>query len=329
MERLDLVELFADAGELDGLAGERLDRERSAAARVAVELREHDAGDVQRLVERRRRGDRVLTDHCVDHEQDLRRLDRRLDVLQLGHERLVDVQAARRVEKHEVVAVLAGVLDAGLGDLDRVALPHLEHGDVELRADGFQLLDRRRAVHVARDEQRALALLFHQPRELRAVGGLARALQADEHHDARRFGADVQLLVFAAHEGAKLLVDDLDDHLRRGETFEHIRAGGAFSHLFYKVLDDLEVDVRLQQGEFDLAHGLLDVGLGEPALAAQALERLGKFIRQGFKCHNIYPFNACSSCRMSCTSRRASPSVAVSSRVSFASIAEMVSRCAP
>ena len=27
-------------------------------------------------------------------------------------------------------------------------------------------------------------------------------------------------------------------------------------------------------------------------LAAQALERLGKFIRQGFKCHGIYPFRS-------------------------------------
>ena len=278
MEGLDLVELLSDAGILDGLAREGLDAQRSAAAGVAVELREHDAGDVQCLVKRGRGRDGVLTDHRVDHEQDLGRLDRSLDVLQLGHERLVDVQAACRIEEDDVVAVFLRVLDAGLRDLDRIALPHLEDGDIELRADGLELFDGGGTVHVAGHEQRTLALLAHEPRELRAVGGLARALQADEHADAGRLGRDVELLVFAAHEGAELFVDDLDDHLRRRQALEHVRAGRAGGDLLYEVLDDLEVDVRLQQGELDLTHGLLDVGLGETALAAQALKGLIQFV---------------------------------------------------
>ena len=49
MERLDHVELFAGADELDGLAGDGLDGERSAAAGVAVELGEHHTVDVQRI----------------------------------------------------------------------------------------------------------------------------------------------------------------------------------------------------------------------------------------------------------------------------------------
>ena len=47
-----------------------------------------------------------------------------------------------------------------------------------------------------------------------------------------------------------------------------------------------------KQRELDLTHGLLDVGLREPALAAQAFERLGQLVRQGFKCHGIYPFRS-------------------------------------
>ena len=105
-------------------------------------------------------------------------------------------------------------------------------------------------------------------------------------------GADVQLLVLAAHEGGELFVDDLDDHLRGREALEHIRARGALGHLAHKVLDDLEVHVRLEQRELDLTHGLLYIGLREPALAAQAFERLGQLVRQGFKCHGIYPFRS-------------------------------------
>ena len=81
--------------------------------------------------------DRVLAGHGVDDQQYLGGLDGGLDVLQLVHERLVNVQAAGRVEKDEVVAVLLGVVDTGLGNLDRVALAHLENGYLQLRADGL------------------------------------------------------------------------------------------------------------------------------------------------------------------------------------------------
>jgi hypothetical protein len=49
------VELLADADELDRLAGDRLDRQRRAAAGVAVELGQHHAGQRQRLVRTRAR----------------------------------------------------------------------------------------------------------------------------------------------------------------------------------------------------------------------------------------------------------------------------------
>ena len=45
------VELLADAGELDRLAGDVAHRERRAAARIAVELGEDDAGERQALAE--------------------------------------------------------------------------------------------------------------------------------------------------------------------------------------------------------------------------------------------------------------------------------------
>ena len=84
------------------------------------------------------------------------------------------------------------------------------------------------------------ALLLEQARQLGAVGGLAGALQADQHHDRGRLGGDVQLLVLAAHQFGELFVDDLDDHLRRRQAFEHIRAHGALGDRFDEVLDDLD-----------------------------------------------------------------------------------------
>ena len=55
IELLQRVELFAGADQLDRLAGDRAHRERGAAAAVAVDAGEHDAGEADALVERRAR----------------------------------------------------------------------------------------------------------------------------------------------------------------------------------------------------------------------------------------------------------------------------------
>jgi hypothetical protein len=57
-----------------------------ATERVAVQLREHDAGEVDALEERVSRRDGVLADHRVDDEQHLVRLHCGADVRRLLHE---------------------------------------------------------------------------------------------------------------------------------------------------------------------------------------------------------------------------------------------------
>ena len=160
MERLDLVELFAGADEFDGLAGHGLDGKRRAASCVAVELGEHDAGDVQILVEGLGCADGILTGHCVDHEQNFIGIDCGLDGLELVHERFVDVQTACGVEEDHVVAVPYGVGDGGFCNVDRVRLAHFKNGNAELSADDLQLLDGGGTINVAGCEQRIFVLLF-------------------------------------------------------------------------------------------------------------------------------------------------------------------------
>jgi hypothetical protein len=73
--------------------GDVPDRERGAAARIAVHLGEDDRVDADGLVELVGDRDRVLAGHRVDHEQHVMRRDLAPDRLQLGQQRLVDVQA--------------------------------------------------------------------------------------------------------------------------------------------------------------------------------------------------------------------------------------------
>ena len=76
------------------------------------------------------------------------------------------MQAAGRIEEDHVVAVPDGVGNGGLGDIDRVRLPHLEDRDSQLFADDLQLLDRGRAVDIAGGEQRIFVLFLKSPASL-------------------------------------------------------------------------------------------------------------------------------------------------------------------
>jgi hypothetical protein len=197
------------------------------------------------------------------------------DALDLLHHVHVDDLPARRVDDDEVVPAVPGLLDAPLGDLLRLRPRPLgvdRHG--ELAPDLLQLLDGRRTIRVARDEVGVLAELAHEERELAGRRGLAVAVEAREHHDRRRAGGEGELVRGAAHEVRQLLVDDLDDLLARAKRLRDVRARRPLAHVGDELLYDAVVDVRLEQGQPDLARYLLYLVLGEVAAAADAVEGL-------------------------------------------------------
>ena len=63
-----LVDLLADGDELDRLAGDGLHRQRGPAARIAVELRQDDAVEVDAVLEHLRDRDCLLPGHRIEHE---------------------------------------------------------------------------------------------------------------------------------------------------------------------------------------------------------------------------------------------------------------------
>ena len=202
--------------ELDRLAGDGLHRERRAAARVAVELRQDDAVEVDPLLERLRDVDGLLAGHRVEHEQDVRRLRLAPDRGELLHQRLVDVEAAGGVEDHDVAAV-------GLRALDPVA-----HGLAPGRCARRRRRGRRPArragsswsIAAGRWRSAATSAGFRpsfceQQRELAGGGRLARALQAGEEDRRRRPRRERELRGARAHQLGQLLVDDLHDLLAR------------------------------------------------------------------------------------------------------------------
>ena len=121
---------------------------------------------------------------------------------------------------------------------------------------------------------------LNQRRELGGVGGLAGALEAGHQHDGGRLAGVGDLDGLAAEDGDELLVDDLDDLLRRVQRLRQVHPDGALADAIEHRADDLEVDVRLEQGDADLPQDLVDVLLAEPPLAAELLEDPVEPVRQ-------------------------------------------------
>ena len=268
MEGLDVLQLFADTGKLDGLSGDGTDGQSRAASGVAVQLAEHYGVNIQPLVEALGSVHRVLAGHGVHNQHDFVRLDGSLDV----HQRLVHMEPSGGVQKHHVMAVLPGVEDSFLRRLHRVLGALLKNGNSQLFAADLQLLNGGGAVNIAGDQQRVLPLPLHKTRQLTAVGCLARALQAHQHDNRGAVGIDVDVLGIAAHELAQLFVDDLHDHLGRGEGFQNVGADTALGDGLCEILDHLVADIRLQKRHADLPHRLLHIRLLQAALAPQLFE---------------------------------------------------------
>ena len=177
------------------------------------------------------------------------------------------------VEDDDVLTGGLRRLDAVLHDLDRILRVLAVDGDLDLSAELLELVDRRGPLQVGGDERGLLPGLPEQKRELGGRRRLARALEAGHQDHGRRL-PEREARVAGAHQRGQLLVHDLHDLLAGVEPLQHVLAARALLDLGDEVLDDLEVDVGLEQRETDLAHGLRDLLVVEPALAAEVAERV-------------------------------------------------------
>ena len=68
------------------------------------------------------------------------------------------------------------------------------------------------------------------------------------------------------------------DKLRRRQRAHHFLAERFCLNSIDKRLDYFEVDVGLEQRDANLPHGGIDIGFGQPALAAQILKDFPEFV---------------------------------------------------
>ncbi|MBV6495011.1 MAG: hypothetical protein JFAIHJKO_00111 [Pyrinomonadaceae bacterium] len=161
IERLDRVVLFADADEFHRLADHLSDRECRTAACIAVHLRQNDARDADAFVEHFGGTHSVLAGHRIRNKKDFDRLCLGLDRFELGHQLVVYVQTAGRVDQQRVESEFVRVLDCTANKLERL----MRVGSlIDRNADGIaydlQLSTCRGTINVHRDEQRLSLLII-------------------------------------------------------------------------------------------------------------------------------------------------------------------------
>ena len=151
--------------------------------------------------------------------------------------------------------------------------------DVQGRAEGLELVHGGGSIRVRGDEQRLPALAHDVPGELGGRRGLAGALESHERDDRGR-PVQPEGPVAGAQDRGQLVMDDLDDELAGVDAFQHVLADGPFLDPADEVLDDLVVDVGFQEREADLAHGGIDVGLGDPATAGELAKDIAQAVAE-------------------------------------------------
>jgi hypothetical protein len=171
--------------------------------------------------------------------------------------------AAGGVEQQHVIAAELRRLKRAPGDRCRVlAFDDGKRGDAGLLAKHAKLLLRRRPPRVERGHQHFLLVAILQtPAELGGGGGLARALQADEHYHHRGRGGEIDRLGLGAKSAHELVMHDLDDHLARGDGAHHLLANGLRLQGVGEVAHHVECHVGLEQRASDFAHRFVDVGV--------------------------------------------------------------------
>ena len=278
--------------ETNLIARDLAHREGTAATRVTVELGHDDAVEVHALSKLADDVDDVLTGHGIDYHEDLVGLDGRLNVHRLLHHLLVDLQAAGGVDDDDVVEMVDRLLDGAPRHGNRVLAVATEHGDGNLVAQRLQLVCRGGAVGVACRKQGAVTLSLQQVGQLGCSSGLAGALQAHEHdHVGCAVLGQDELGLGGAQQLGELVQDDHDHVLRRREGVQDLGGHALLLARGDERLHHAVVDVGLEQGHADLAHGRVDVVLGQAALAAELVEGALEAVGQAVEHDELLPLS--------------------------------------
>src|SRR5262249_13651116 len=135
------------------MAGDILDRQGGAAAGITIHLGQDDSCDADAVAELLCASNSILARHGVGYEERLDRLHLSLDLLELNHERIIDMEPAGRIDHEGVEAHLLAMAPSRAAKLEGVVDSNaFKDRQIDRLANNCQLISRGRPVNVDREQ---------------------------------------------------------------------------------------------------------------------------------------------------------------------------------
>ena len=274
MEDIQRLHLLSGGHELDRLAHDGLDGKGRTASGVTVHLGQHDAVEIQPVVESLGRLHSILTGHRIDHEQGLGRLNGLVQGGNFIHKFLIHSKTSGSIDYDHRIPLGLCLRNGSVRYAYGILLPLFGiYRHAYLLAQHLELVNRRRPEGVAGCEENLHAFLaLEVERELAGESGLTRTVQTC-HQDHSRIALDVDLAGRATHKCCKLIVDYLDHHLLRLDRSQDILSQCLGLHPVAEILRHLVADVRVKQSLADVLDGLRHVDFSYLSFSLEDLER--------------------------------------------------------
>ena len=158
----------------------------------------------------------------------------------------LDLEPPGGVQQDDVGVDPAGFFGRPPRDLDRERPPGSEGRQRQAAGQDLDLLHGGRAPHVSRDQQGTMPFAAYVKGQLGSRGGLARPLQAGQHHHRGRCRGVGQGRTLRTEQDDELVVDYLHQLLAGRQALHDLGADGSLPDAGDEVAGDLVVHVRLE-----------------------------------------------------------------------------------
>src|ERR1041385_3480602 len=137
-------------------------------------------------------------------------MERFLEMLQLVHHLVVDLQSARRIEDHQPITLVERLSDTGPRDLHDVVGGTISvDRDIEIATERLQLIYGCGAIDVGGNESSRASFGLEFSRQFAGGCRFSGPLESDHHYHGGGHGPELESLApFAQHRG-KLFMNDL------------------------------------------------------------------------------------------------------------------------
>ncbi len=201
-----------------------------------------------------------------------------LHLTEFIHQSLVHVQTTRRIEYHQIMAILAGIVQSlSCSFHSRHIRSEGEYIHSDLLSEGLQLVYRSRTNHIRCHQQDFfLQFLLCIAGDFAGCRCLSCTLQTGHHHRSQSVRIQGKFCITASKQFLEFIPDNLHHHLRGVEGFHDFLTERLFLDPGHKVLHNSVIDICFQKAHAYFLEHIVHVFFRQFSLPGDVFHRLGK-----------------------------------------------------